>query len=85
VGDERVPEDGDRALRPRARRARALAAEAPKKRPYFTNGSAKTLREVLDRARFGGAPGFFHDGAPAGLEALSDVEKDALEAFLDLL
>ncbi len=56
-----------------------------KKRPYFTNGSAKTLREVLSRARFGGAPGFFHDGAPAGLEALSEVEKDALEAFLDLL
>ncbi len=46
-----------------------------KKRPYFTNGSAKTLRDVLDRARFGGAPGFFHDGAPAGLEALSEQEK----------
>ena len=56
-----------------------------KKRPYFTNGSAKTLRDVLDRARFGGAPGFFHDGAPAGLEALSEQEKGALEAFLDLL
>jgi hypothetical protein len=56
-----------------------------KKRPYFTNGSAKTLRDVLDRARFGGALGFFHDGAPAGLEALSEQEKGALEAFLDLL
>ena len=55
-----------------------------KKRPYFTNGSAKTLRDVLSRARFGGASGFFHDGAPAGLEALSEPEKDALEAFLDL-
>jgi hypothetical protein len=56
-----------------------------KKRPYFTNGSARTLREVLDRARFEGPSGFFHDGAPAGLEGLRSVEKDALEAFLDLL
>ena len=56
-----------------------------KKRPYFTNGSAKTLRDVLSRARFGGPSGFFHDGAPAGLEALGEQEKDALEVFLGLL
>jgi hypothetical protein len=56
-----------------------------KKRPYFTNGSARTLGEVLSRARFDGASGFFHDGAPAGLEGLRSPEKDAFEAFLDLL
>ncbi len=59
-----------------------------KKRPYFTNGSAKTLGDVLARARFGGANGFFHDRAPRaleGFEALGDPEKDALAAFLDLL
>lgn len=56
-----------------------------KKRPYFTNGSARTLRDVLARARFDGASRFFHDGAPAGLEALSYQESDALIAFLALL
>ncbi|XYH93437.1 hypothetical protein ACMHYB_37050 [Sorangium sp. So ce1128] len=67
-----------------------------KKRPYFTNGSARTLRDVLERARFaapGGeraaaAPGvFFHDGAPAGegLAALDPGAIEALLAFLDLL
>lgn len=56
-----------------------------KKHPYFTNGSAKTLRDVLDRARIGGA--FFHDGAPPGarVEPLDAAEKDALAAFLELL
>ncbi|MGK4003616.1 hypothetical protein WMF31_13380 [Sorangium sp. So ce1036] len=68
-----------------------------KKRPYFTNGSAKTLREVLERARFDARPApagaaaaegaFFHDGAPAGagLAALDPGEIEALLAFLDLL
>ena len=56
-----------------------------KKRPYFTNGSAKTLEDVLSRARFDSANGFFHDRAPDGLEALSEREQDALAAFLDLL
>ena len=36
-----------------------------KKRPYFTNGSAKTLEEVLARARF--APGgFWHEAPESG-------------------
>ncbi|WP_437923577.1 hypothetical protein WMF37_31720 [Sorangium sp. So ce291] len=71
-----------------------------KKRPYFTNGSASTLRDVLERARFAapgseraaGAPAavpaaFFHDGAPAGegLAALDPGAIEALLAFLNLL
>ncbi|MGK3961224.1 hypothetical protein WMF38_50235 [Sorangium sp. So ce118] len=71
-----------------------------KKRPYFTNGSARTLRDVLERARFAepgsdraaGAPAtfpaaFFHDGAPPneGLAALDPGAIEALLAFLDLL
>jgi cytochrome c peroxidase len=55
-----------------------------KKSPYFTNGSAKTLRDVLERARFGQGT-FFHDNAPAGLTALSPDEIEASLAFLDLL
>ncbi|APR75778.1 Hypothetical protein A7982_01124 [Minicystis rosea] len=55
-----------------------------KKRPYFTNGSARTLREVTDRARFQGES-FFHDHAPAAAEALGEAEREALGAFLDLL
>src|SRR5262249_25501293 len=61
-----------------------------KKRPYFTNGSAKELRDVLDQARFGAAENsavFYHQGAPAdaGLASLPDDDKQALLAFLDLL
>jgi hypothetical protein len=55
-----------------------------KKRPYFTNGSAKTVAEVLDRARWDGNS-FFHDRAPAGALPLDDDEKTALAAFLDIL
>ncbi len=56
-----------------------------KKRPYFTNGAASTLADVLSRARFQGATGFFHDRAPVGAEALSPNESEALLAFLALL
>ena len=59
-----------------------------KKRPYFTNGSAKTLDDVLARARVGGASGFSHDrapDAPSGQEALSEREQGELAAFLYLL
>jgi hypothetical protein len=56
-----------------------------KKRPYFTDGSAKTLDDVLARARFQGATGFFHDRAPEGSEALSASDRASLLAFLDLL
>ncbi|WP_437643885.1 hypothetical protein [Sorangium sp. So ce362] len=71
-----------------------------KKRPYFTNGSAKSLREVLERARFGDTGGraaadggpsaaaasgaFFHDGAPAG-EDLGALDAGAIEALLAFL
>ena len=63
-----------------------------KKYPYFTNGSAKDLRAVLDLARFGEGH-FFHEGEQAapsarsgeGATALSGDEKVDLLAFLDLL
>jgi hypothetical protein len=55
-----------------------------KKYPYFTNGSAKDLASVLDRASFAGGR-FFHDAAPAGAIGLRGDEKRALAAFLDLL
>jgi hypothetical protein len=59
------------------------------KRPYFTNGSARDLSAVLERARFSkGLVGpFFHDHAPESpsLRAIGDDEKLALLAFLDLL
>jgi hypothetical protein len=55
------------------------------KRPYFTNGAASTLADVLSRARFQGATGFFHDRAPDGAESLRPSESEALLAFLALL
>jgi cytochrome c peroxidase len=55
-----------------------------KKWPYFTNGSAKSVRAVLDRARFQAAS-FWHDGAPPDAAGLAADEVEALEAFLDLL
>jgi hypothetical protein len=57
------------------------------KRPYFTNGSARTLAEVLERARFSDS-GFFH-AAPVKsdqpLHALDDAQRAALLDFLRLL
>jgi len=57
-----------------------------KKWPYFTNGSALSLPELLDR--FASSPSAtYHDGAPASaaLVRLTADEKSALLAFLDLL
>ncbi len=58
------------------------------KRPYFTNGSARTLAEVLARARVSDGR-FWHDGrgAPPGadLHELGPDEQVALLAFLELL
>jgi hypothetical protein len=56
------------------------------KHPYFTNGSAKTLADLLARARFG-KDAFFHDAAPpdAAPTALPGDERAAIEAFLRLL
>ncbi len=55
-----------------------------KKRPYFTNGAAKTLDDVLARARLG-PDGFWHDGGPHDARALDGGERAALRAWLDLL
>lgn len=55
-----------------------------RKRPYFTNGSAATLEEVLARVAFDGES-FFHDGAPAGSRRLAPAEQKALASFLRLL
>lgn len=57
-----------------------------KKWPYFTNGSARSLADVLDR--FASGPGAaYHDGAPAdpALARLAPDDRAALRAFLDLL
>jgi len=57
-----------------------------KKWPYFTNGSARSLSEVLDR--FAWTPSAtYHDGAPAdaALVRLTDDDKPALLAFLGQL
>jgi hypothetical protein len=55
-----------------------------KKYPYFTNGSAKSVENVLERAGF--VEGHFvHDGAPSEAKRLQFEERTALAAFLDLL
>jgi hypothetical protein len=58
-----------------------------KKHPYFTNGTAPEIADVLDRVRFAaGAPAaFFHESAPDGTTPLRPDDKTALAAFLDLL
>jgi hypothetical protein len=55
-----------------------------KKHPYFTNGSAKSLDDVLDTLRFSGAS-TLHGKAPEGAGALDATEKRALRSFLQLL
>ncbi|HET9627172.1 MAG TPA: c-type cytochrome, partial [Kofleriaceae bacterium] len=57
-----------------------------KKWPYFTNGSAKSLTELLERFAWG-KTGTYHEAAPAGeaLERLTADDRAALLAFLDLL
>jgi hypothetical protein len=55
-----------------------------KKFPYFTNGSAKSLGDVLDRVGSGDGP-FLHDGAASEAQRLGREDKAALLAFLDLL
>jgi cytochrome c peroxidase len=54
------------------------------KRPYFTNGSAKSLREVLDRVGFRGEE-TWHDKAPEGAVRLGAEEIEGLLGFLELL
>jgi mono/diheme cytochrome c family protein len=63
-----------------------------KKWPYFTNGSARSLGELLDRFAWG-AGGAYHDRAPADAPGpasaapgrLTAEDRAALLAFLDLL
>jgi hypothetical protein len=57
------------------------------KRPYFTNGAAATLSEVLSLARRDRSGAAFVHVAPAddALFALPETERDALERFLALL
>ncbi len=57
-----------------------------RKVPYFTNGSARTLHEVLGRVQSGA--GHFRHGTEPGdmpLPPLPPADQDALEAFLLLL
>lgn len=67
-----------------------LGARAPSlrrvadKRPYFTSGAAKSLDDVLARARWQG-DAFWHDRAPEGAEGMAAEEREALRAFLELL
>jgi hypothetical protein len=56
-----------------------------KKYPYFTNGSAKSLGDVLDRVRVSEDGWFAHDGALDSGHPLDDEDKRGLMAFLDLL
>jgi hypothetical protein len=55
-----------------------------KKFPYFTNGSAKSLDDVLDGVRFHDGD-TFHANAPDGAVPLDATSKRALRAFLELL
>jgi len=60
------------------------------KRPYFTDGSAATLDDVLARARVAAAPdagpsGFVHDGPAPDRVPLAEPERAALRAFIELL
>lgn len=55
-----------------------------KKHPYFTNGSAKSISDVLEAVRFAGGE-TYHARAPLDAERLDDASKKALAAFLDLL
>lgn len=52
--------------------------------PYFANGTEKTLRAVVEHARFQEGA-FFHQGAPPAARALTASEVDDLLAFLALL
>lgn len=56
-----------------------------KKYPYFTNGSAKSIDDVLDAVRFTGAETLHGGKPPAGATELDAASKRALHAFLDLL
>jgi hypothetical protein len=56
------------------------------KRPYFTNGSAPRLEDVLRRVRYD-EQRFFHSAPKerADLKSLTQAEQDSLHEFLILL
>ena len=55
-----------------------------KKHPYFTNGSARSVDDVLDTLRVSG-DATFHGKAPEGSTPLPVSDKRALHSFLELL
>jgi mono/diheme cytochrome c family protein len=55
-----------------------------KKWPYFTNGTARSLADLVDRFTFD-ATGAQHDGGAGAAAHLDPAAKAALLAFLDLL
>ena len=55
-----------------------------RKYPYFTDGSAQSLSEVLSAARVLDKR-FFHARAPASAVPLPPAEQRALGSFLELL
>jgi hypothetical protein len=54
------------------------------KRPYFTNGSARSLAEVLERARYSSSS-FFHTEPSPPAPGLTPIAPDAQRALLDFL
>lgn len=56
-----------------------------KKYPYFTNGSAKSVEDVLERAGWTAEGVFQHDGLPEPARRLDRDQRRALHAFLELL
>jgi len=55
------------------------------KYPYFTNGSAQSLTDVLDQIRFGDNRNVWHANAPANTRKLTPDQRKSLTAFLRLL
>jgi hypothetical protein len=56
-----------------------------KKRPYFTNGAARTLADVLARARVAPDGTFLHDAPDGPGAGLDEGTRRAILAFLDRL
>lgn len=56
-----------------------------KKHPYFTNGSASSVDEVLDRVRVDPDGRVWHQGGGGGGQPLGIADRRALSAFLQLL
>ena len=54
------------------------------KRPYFTNGSVRSLEALVEQLGWRGEE-FFHAGAPADATRLAADEREAILAFLRLL